>query len=252
MFGQTDYTTQDSSTYKAMIDGNFAVLIGAADAIMPAGAALNLYIQNSFGYETTRVYAIADFVIVEGPDGSRMNLSAFNRTADITGSGAGGLDTGSEAPSTWYYIWAIAKPDGTRALILSLSKTTPVLPSGYTYKGLINGGSAIYNDAGSDFITIRQRDRHVDVAEVQKISGGTDATPTSIDLSEIIPYTAKKTGGTLGAASPGWTYICSNNEGFGIKASSAIAPFDVEVYAPQTVWYHTTSTGGAYFSWWEI
>src|SRR5262252_571672 len=30
------------------------------------------------------------------------------KTADITAAGAGGLDTGTEAGSTWYYIWVIA------------------------------------------------------------------------------------------------------------------------------------------------
>lgn len=43
-------------------------------------------------------------------------------TADITISGAGGLDTGTETVSTWYEIYAIAQEDSTRALLLHQSK----------------------------------------------------------------------------------------------------------------------------------
>lgn len=34
-----------------------------------------------------------------------------NITVTISTSGAGGLDTGSEASNTWYYIWLIGKTD---------------------------------------------------------------------------------------------------------------------------------------------
>jgi hypothetical protein len=44
------------------------------------------------------------------------------KLADITVSGAGGLDTGAEANGYWYEIYAIAKEDGTRNLLLHLSK----------------------------------------------------------------------------------------------------------------------------------
>lgn len=40
------------------------------------------------------------------------------KTAAITASGAGGLDTGSEDTVQWYEIYAIAKEDGTRNLLL--------------------------------------------------------------------------------------------------------------------------------------
>lgn len=44
------------------------------------------------------------------------------KTADITISGAGGLDTGIEQNGYWYEIYAIAKEDGTRNLLLHYSK----------------------------------------------------------------------------------------------------------------------------------
>lgn len=51
------------------------------------------------------------------------------------GTNAGGLDTGSVATSTVYYIWLIRKDsDGTIDALFSLSKTAPTMPTGYTYK----------------------------------------------------------------------------------------------------------------------
>ena len=44
-------------------------------------------------------------------------------SAVITTAGAGGLDTGSEAASTWYEIYAIRKSsDGTKNLLLHRAK----------------------------------------------------------------------------------------------------------------------------------
>lgn len=65
-------------------------------------------------------------------DSYDMNLAA-SRVADITVSGAGGLDTGVEGDN-WYAVFAIEKADGTTAALLSLSATAPTMPSGYLYK----------------------------------------------------------------------------------------------------------------------
>jgi len=54
-----------------------------------------------------------------------------------TVTGAGGLDTGALAASTWYSIWRIGKTDGTRANLFSLSPTAPTMPGGYTLKARI-------------------------------------------------------------------------------------------------------------------
>ena len=62
-------------------------------------------------------------------------LASINLTADITASGANGLDTGLEAISTWYSVWVIYNPaTRTQASLLSLSATAPTMPTGYTIK----------------------------------------------------------------------------------------------------------------------
>lgn len=58
-------------------------------------------------------------------------------TITTTNAGAGGLDTGALAASSWYSIWRIGKADGTRAWLFSLSATAPTMPAGYTFKARI-------------------------------------------------------------------------------------------------------------------
>lgn len=62
-------------------------------------------------------------------------------------SGIGGLDTGSVAADTWYYVWLCAGTTGVGAVI-STSSSAPTLPSGYDdYKRRIG---AVRTDGSSD------------------------------------------------------------------------------------------------------
>ena len=64
---------------------------------------------------------------------------ASSLTIDVTASGANGLDTGA-ASNTRYYPWIIYNPTtNTVAGLLSLSQTSPTLPSGFTVKRQLRG-----------------------------------------------------------------------------------------------------------------
>lgn len=75
----------------------------------------------------------AEELIVKDATGNTKLISGLALSASTAAMGAGGLDTGAIAGSTWYAVWAIAKTDGTAALLLSLSATAPTLPAGYSY-----------------------------------------------------------------------------------------------------------------------
>lgn len=80
----------------------------------------------------------------------RAVVSSVNLTVDITASGANGLDTGSEATSTWYSIWAIYNPTTSIvAGLLSASLTSPTLPAGYIWARRVG---FVYNDSGGGFV----------------------------------------------------------------------------------------------------
>ncbi len=70
------------------------------------------------------------------------------------GTNAGGLDTGTVASGTVYYIWIIRKDsDGTIDALFSLSKTAPTMPTGYTYKRRI---MTVVTDASANIINFKQ------------------------------------------------------------------------------------------------
>jgi hypothetical protein len=81
-------------------------------------------------------------------------LNAVDLTINIATSGANGLDTGSEASSTWYYPYVIYNPaTATTAGLLSLSATSPTLPNGYTYFRRVG---AVRNNGSSNLYRTRQ------------------------------------------------------------------------------------------------
>lgn len=157
------------------------------------GAATNLAGARA---SVTQVTFTADKIALLDSSDQAVVRSSMNITAAITASGANGLDTGVEANSTWYYVWAIWN-GATLSALLSTSATAPTLPSGYTYKALIG---CVYNDSGGDFDDFIQRGDRVAIDENTVLSNGTSATWASVSLAAIIPPIAKEVYGSLQAA----------------------------------------------------
>jgi len=112
-------------------------------------------------------------------------------TVDMTVSGAGGLDTGSEASSTWYAVWAIGKNrESTTSGLLSLSGTTPTMPAGYQLKRLVGW---VRNDGSGNFRKFSQRGGgltrrcYFDDRSNLAVSDGSATTFTNKNLSEWVP-----------------------------------------------------------------
>lgn len=81
-------------------------------------------------------------------------------TINIGATGADGLDASdTEAASTFYYIWSIAKSDGTHAGFLSSQYSIGNIgtwPTGYSYGRVIG---FVLNDASSNFVDFKQNGR---------------------------------------------------------------------------------------------
>jgi hypothetical protein len=145
----------------------------------------------------------------------RDSLNAYDivltaQTIDATINGANGLDTGSLAASTFYYVHAIGDSlnNNAGALLLSLSRTAPTMPAGYDcFRWL---GVAL-TDGSSHFLLMKNtgngtaRTLYWD-AGIQVLNAGTqtgsflavscaaavppiDATPVMFDVN-FIPATA--------------------------------------------------------------
>jgi hypothetical protein len=97
----------------------------------------------SVDLSNSKIYlAKAEWIVVSDEDGNSTALTITSPlVADMATSGANGIDTGSEASSTWYEIHVIRKPsDGSVALLLvQLSDVYAVVASaavGATYQNL--------------------------------------------------------------------------------------------------------------------
>lgn len=119
-------------------------------------------------------------------------------TPAINVSGVNGLDTGTEAASTWYHLWIIGDPGAkvATAAIYSLSPTSPTMPTGYTLKRRI---ASVRNDAGLLLVPQRTYGMNAtrDIIYVSSIVNrnvlllGGALVPTAVALGTHVPPTSR-------------------------------------------------------------
>jgi hypothetical protein len=92
----------------------------------------NLLMVNNPSASSSQINITANQAQLTNSTGSGVNRYNISLTANIRINGVNGLDTGTAAANTWYNVFLI--DNGTTiACLVSLSATSPTLPSGYTY-----------------------------------------------------------------------------------------------------------------------
>ncbi len=216
----------------------------------------DLVVANNSSNPTYQVDVAAAAIVLEDSSGNAKRFGTLAETVDITASGANGLDTGSEAASTWYHIWAIGKSDGTLDALVSTSSTAPTLPEGYTYKGYLG---AVYNNGSSNIITFHQYNNDVSIMETGVLAGGTQSSYTSVSLAAAVPPTAKTVTGFLsavgGASTAPAAYLAATSAGISAMTvqsnaannSTFTAFITMKLVEAQTVYYKNLATGGSVY-----
>ena len=119
-------------------DGTDVVLLdqlpSSANLFGIQGAFKNL-VGSATGLNAAVSYT-ADEIMVESSSNQYQVLRSVSVAPALTASGANGLDTGTSTVSTWYSVWVIWNGITTAGL-LSLSATSPTMPSGYTHKARV-------------------------------------------------------------------------------------------------------------------
>lgn len=100
-------------------------------AFMPLGFQ-NLKLSAT-GTNASVTITAGSVAVIHATSGMTRLARTISQTLNTASVGAGGLDTGALAASTWYAVFLIVKDDGTQSTLCSLSATAPTLPSGYTY-----------------------------------------------------------------------------------------------------------------------
>jgi hypothetical protein len=193
----------------------------------------------------------------------------LNVSADITVSGAGGLDTGAEASSTWYYVWVIWSGT-TAAALLSTSSTAPTMPATYVNKVLVG---AIRNDNSFNLWRMIQYGRRAQIlvgtnptAPPVIVTGSNGNVLTATSISGFVPSTASvlhatarhsMNDNTIFMVSPNASY--TNTNAFVSDTNSGITGSFIGLNAPfsmvleSTNIYYASSTGNSVLlNGWEL
>lgn len=185
-----DYTLKPRNSLVIQYDATagrwrVAVTHGRYDAI---ASGRNIAARTNSGTPNTKIDITADEIVLRDANGNTFTAQTVSGTIDFGTTGANGLDTSTQAASTWYYGWVIAKADGTVALLGSLSSTAPTMPTGYTFKALV---TAAFSDGSTHFILYRQKGNWCFFESFRQVlTAGSASTETSITINTSVPPNA--------------------------------------------------------------
>lgn len=189
-----------AANYPSASDTEASTPAYVASAVIGVQGAFKALTASATG-ASANVSISADEVMLETPSNTYKVVRAVSLTLNTAGSGENGLDTGTLAASTWYYLWVINNGTTTSAL-LSLSSTAPTMPVGYTFRARVG---AIRTDGTVNKypLSFKQKGRNVqyavasgsNVAAMPRIATSTTSVATTwqaLSVSNFVPPTASK------------------------------------------------------------
>ena len=222
----------------------------SSSAATVQGAFKNL--QISAGGTAASISVSYDELVLGDGSGLYVTERSISGTITTTNTGAGGLDTGALAASTWYSIWRIGKADGTRAWLFSLSATAPTMPAGYTLRARIGWfrTDGTGNKYPLSFKQVGRRTHYVVAAgsnvtampQMASGSSGSLTTPTwtAVAVGNFVPTTAAAIHISLfGTSDSGLGSQAAPNNSYGAASVGSTA----QVNPPPLV-ASTSDTGG--------
>jgi hypothetical protein len=148
--------------------------------------AVGLKITNDASFPNSKVNVTADQVVMTSATGAVISRASINVPVNFSLNGAGALDTGSFASSTWYNVWVIDNGIAASALG-SLSATAPTMPSAYSYKCRLG---AVRTDGSTNLLRTFQTGA---ITQYQLVASSNTTIP---------PVIANGTAGTISTTSP--------------------------------------------------
>ncbi len=138
---------------------------------------------------SSATFTVADGLAADSTNAEYISLSSsLSKTTSAWSAGAAGgaLDTGSIAASTWYYAYVILKNDTiTSDVLVSLSATSPTMPSGWTWYRRIG---AMQTDVSSHWYSFTQTgDDFARTTGVIDVNATVTTSRSSLTLSSAPP-----------------------------------------------------------------
>lgn len=204
---------------------NPATGVTSAATVSIQGAFKNLQ-ASATGTNATVSVSYDELVLGDGAGSYLIDRNAAG-AINTAAAGAGGLDTGALAASTWYSVWRIGKADGTRSWLISLSATAPTMPAGYTHKARV-GWIRTDGTANKFPLVFKQYGRRVQYAPIaganlttlpsmaSGAAGSFNSSYVAVATGAFIPPTAGVIAGILIISGGG-----SNVTGAGVSPNQA-------------------------------
>ena len=211
----------------------------ATTAFVQAAVAATAAVQSSFKNLSaawasgTSVSLAADEMTLQTAGNLPYLASAVALTISGAATGANGLDAGSLAANTWYYLYVISNGSAVAGL-LSASGTAPALPGGYAYRSGAVG--AVLTDGGGVFVGFRQKGRKVqplvgvNLGALPQVCAGVQGTYGSsyaaVSVAGVVPTAVCSLVKFLYSAVANATYnmAVSPNASYGHGGASATNP----------------------------
>ncbi|WP_419057166.1 hypothetical protein [Kluyvera georgiana] len=162
----------------------------------------------------------ADELIVETSTGQQYRLGAFNKTVNLGGTGAGGMDTGSVPSAGFIALYAICNPTNGATALLAVNATAAAapeiygganMPAGYTASALVS----VWRVASGQFTVGEMMGRQINTPELPLVTvTNTVSALTELSVSAVIPKNAR--------TMEGWGLVNSvaaaTNNSFGVSS----------------------------------
>lgn len=227
-----------AANYPSVSDTESATPAYVSSAVAAAPSVTGLFSNlkaSATGLSALVTIAADELVVKNGTN--YKTLTSVSVTPSLAASGANGLDAGTSAINTWYadfVIWGAAVPT---AGLLSLSATSPTMPSGYTHKARVGWirTDATGNKYPLSFVQYGRRVQYK-VASGSNVAAmpimatgasGSTTTPTwsSVAIGAFVPATAsiiKLVG--FGQGDNGGGIIVAPNNSYGAYNSATNPP----------------------------
>lgn len=159
-------------------------------------------------------------------DGNTTALVGVDLTLATSAVGALGLDVAGPSASSFYYIYVIAKADGTLSLTASLNPSTPVLPTDYIYWAF---ASLMYIESTGFIRQYHQQGRRFWIKETTYaltavITETFAAVAGTVGLATILPPIVKMASGRMGGSANETAFrrllVASNTAGLAVQAQA--------------------------------
>ncbi|AOI57445.1 hypothetical protein [Burkholderia diffusa] len=244
---------------KAAIQAQSAAVVGQARNVSMSVAAAS----------STATFTADEIVVGSALGGKKYVLGAFNKTVNLTATGAGGMDAGSAPANGFVALYAIYNPTTQATALLATNATSAAVPNvysagnapaGYTASALV---SVWPTSSNGQFIAGYQVDRQISL--VTTVAASTTSQITTLTaLTIAVPKNARTISGwasvnslngvnaqtnVSGSASTttlgiGLQQIAGSSTNSGVTSAGSFN--DIPLITPQTVYWSSYLSSGTF------